>query len=30
MQGYLFSPPRPRAEIHTLFLAHAQSAGSAA
>jgi diguanylate cyclase (GGDEF)-like protein len=30
MQGYLFSLPRPRAEIHSLFLARAKRAGSAA
>ncbi len=30
MQGYLFSPPRPRAEIHSLFLAATASSESAA
>jgi diguanylate cyclase (GGDEF)-like protein len=30
MQGYLFSPPCPRAQVHRLFAAQAKSAGSAA
>jgi hypothetical protein len=30
MQGYLFSPPRPLAEVHRLFLDHATASISAA
>jgi EAL domain-containing protein (putative c-di-GMP-specific phosphodiesterase class I) len=30
MQGYLFSPPRPLAEVHSLFLDRAEASASAA
>jgi EAL domain-containing protein (putative c-di-GMP-specific phosphodiesterase class I) len=30
MQGYLFSPPRPLAEVHSLFLDRAAASASAA
>jgi hypothetical protein len=30
MQGFLFSPPRPKGDIERLFLAPAQASASAA